>query len=106
METRRMKVFQTTKVSLASIDLDPNKHLLHESQLLHVLEGFLAILLQFAYLFCVASTTSEYMNSIYMTTFGSLIYICYWSAILQTETIFALMDDLENAVNERELPYL
>lgn len=100
-----MKIFQTTKLNLASMDLDANQSLFHKMQLLHILQGFLAIVLQCIYLIYVASTIREYMNSIFMTAFGILAYIVYWSMIFQTKTIFEFMDEFEKAINKSKIVF-
>lgn len=101
-----MKIFESAKKNLASIDLDANQRPLHRMQLLHVVQGFLAISLQCLYLVFEANTAKEYMNSISMTTIGILVYIAYWSAIFQTSTIFEFIDHYETIVNGSEWKHI
>lgn len=70
METKKLKMFEMAKKSLALIDLDANKHQFHRMQIIHVIQGCLALVLLSLYLVYDANTTLEYMSSIYMTTVG------------------------------------
>lgn len=70
MEFEKIKIFLMTKKHLALIDLHKNKRPFHRNQLLHVIQGFLALILQLLYLVFEANTVREYMNSIIITTAG------------------------------------
>lgn len=79
METEQMHIFVSVKRNLVSMDLDANKHLLHRNQLMHILQGFSATVLQILYLVYDARTAREYMNSILMSMIGVLAHIGYWN---------------------------
>lgn len=102
METNKntIKIFQIAKEQLAALKIYANKRRFHKQQLVHIVEALIANILQYVYLFCFASTAREYMNSIYMATAGTLVFICYWSAIFKTEDIFLYIDELETTINE------
>lgn len=94
-----MRIFNTVKKSLLSIDLDVNKPKFHRMQLLHVVQGFVAILLQCMYFVNDANTTNEYMNSILITSIGLLIYVAYWSSIFETKTVYDFIEYYETIIN-------
>lgn len=94
-----MKILLSVKMYLASIDLNENKRLFHPKQLLHVVQGFSAIVLQCLYLVYDANTALDYMDSILMTAVGILVYVSYWSSIFKTTNIYDFIDQLEVIVN-------
>lgn len=102
MKSEEMRIFVTAKIHMASIDLLASKGPFHRNQLLHVVQSFLAIVLQCLYLMYDANTTREYMNSICLTGLGVGVYIAYWSAIFQTTTIYDFADYYETVVNGRK----
>lgn len=97
-----MKIFQTTQkyMSYAGFIRDQNTFNKRQSWTILKLTSFLA--LNYAYLFAEASTPRQYMNSIFMTTAGSLIVISHISVVLKTVSIFDSIDDLEKVINESE----
>lgn len=99
MEAQKLKIFESVKDHLASIDLDEYKPRFHRKQVVHVVQGFLALTLQYLYLVFDANTAREYMNSIFMTVVGTAVYASYWSAIFQTTTIHDFIDHYETIVN-------
>lgn len=102
METKKLKIFESVKKMLASIDLNANQRPFHRKQLLHIVQGFCAIILQCLYLVYEANTIREYMNSIFMTTVGILVYMGFWSAIFKTTIIYEFIDQYETIVNGSE----
>lgn len=97
-----MKIFESAKQMLVLIDLDANQRPFHRNQLLHIVQGFLAIILQCLYLVYEANTVREYMNSIFMTSTGILVYIAYWNAIFKATLIYEFIDYYETIVNGSE----
>lgn len=98
-----MKIFETAKKSLASIELDTNKRPFHRMQLFHIGQSFLAIVSQCLYFTYDANTTMEYIHSISTISLATLVYISYWNAIFNTSTIYELIDHVETIVNESKL---
>lgn len=98
-----MKIFESAKMSLASMELDANKRPFHRKQLLKVMHSFLAIVLECLYIVYDANTAREYINSIFMTTIGIIVFIAYLSTIFKTTTIYNFIDHYETIVNESEL---
>lgn len=96
-----MEIFETVKNNLASIGFVANQHPLHAKQLVNVARGFLALILQCLYLAFEANTDKEYMDSIFMTAVGIMIYSAHMSSIFKTASLFIFLDDLEHVVNER-----
>lgn len=103
MKTEQMRIFVSAKENLASMDLNANKRLLHRNQLLHILQGFTATVLQILYLVYEASTPREYMNSILMSMIGILAHIAYWVVIFKTAAIYDFIDHYETIINRSKL---
>lgn len=101
-KAERMKIFVAAKIYLASIDLDENKRVFHLNQVLHVVQGFSAIVLQCLYLVLEANTVLEYMNSTLMSGIGIIVYIGYWTTIFKTMDIYNFINRLEIVINESE----
>lgn len=97
---KKIKIFQNVKKNLTSIGYSENQRGFHKEQLLRGFEGLLAVILQFVYLIHAATSTKEYMDSIYAITAGVGIFIAYLSMNINFSTIFVLIDDMEQLVNE------
>lgn len=100
MKTKPLKIFLTAKENLASIYLNENQCAFHCQQLLRVVQGVLAIILQCLYLVFDANNTRECMNSILMITVGCGVFIAYLSTIFQTKTIYDFIIEFEKSINE------
>lgn len=59
----------------------------------------------YIYLGCEASTLRQYMDSILLSTVGTLGTIAYMSKVFKYATMFELIDDIERAVNESEFTW-
>lgn len=70
METNNIEFFKTHKINLASIGFTKRDVRFHVEQLLRAFEGFLACALQCLYLLYDATTTKDYMDSIFTTAAG------------------------------------
>lgn len=103
MEANRIEFFKTHKRNLASIGFTKRDAQFHPEQSLRALEGFLACTLQCLYLLFDANSTKDYMDSIFTTAAGIIIYVGYLNTVLITDKIFILIDDIEEAVNARKL---
>ena len=101
-----MKILESVKKNLKSIELYADKPRFHRMQLLLILECFLAIVLKCLHLVYDANTEKEYMYSILMTTFGILVFIAYLSTIFQTTAIYDFIDQLETIVNESKFNFM
>lgn len=102
MEVQKLKIFESVKRHLASIDLDEDKPRFHRQQVLHVVKSFLALTLQYLYLVFDANTARDYMNSIFMTVVGVAVATSYWSAIFQMTTIYDFIDRYEKIITGSE----
>lgn len=103
MKTERMESFASVERNLASIGFVANQRPLHTEQLINVVRGTVASILQYLYLVFEANTDKEYMHSIFMTTFGIMIYTAHVSSIIKTVSLFDLFQYMEQLVNERKL---
>lgn len=106
MKIEKMKLFESARKSFVSVDLDPNKRPFHRGQLLHIVQGFSATILQLLYLVYDASTAKEYMNSLLMTMVGVLVHFAFWSTIFKTTIIYDFIEKFEAIINESELAFI
>lgn len=95
-----MNIFVTVKKNFASIGFIQGKGRFDLERWLRIFEGFLAIIMQCLYLVFDADTDEEYMDSMFMTTVGIFIYVCFLSVVLKTEMIFITIDEIQQFVNE------
>lgn len=98
-----MKTFQAVRQNLVKIHVSADQRWSDNQLLFHICECIFAIILQCIYLFCVANTPEELMNSIFMTTAAILVFISYLSILLKIAEIFFFMDTIEKIVNKSEL---
>lgn len=99
MEINKIKIFETVKKNLALTGFINEKDPYHTEQCLRALEGFLAVVMQYLYLFFEAVTIKEYIDSIFMSTVGIFIYVAYLNTVSKTEIIFKSIDEMENLIN-------
>lgn len=99
MKTNKMKILQRAQANLAVLGFERNVRPFNRRQKFWFIEGLLSFNAFFVYLLLGASSTKEYMESIFMIVIGTLIIISHFSIILKTETIFVLIDELEGIVN-------
>lgn len=97
-----MEIFKRIKQNLASNGFRKDKGRFHLEQWLRTTQGLLAIVLQCIYLLFEAETTKEYMDSIFTTTVGVLVYVAYLSTVLKTKQLFIFIDGMEDAINGRK----
>ena len=97
-----MKIFQTIESHMSLGGFIRDRGAFNTIQLWTISRSILFIILQMVYLFHVANTTRQYMDSIFMTAAGILIFISYLSMAINTTTIFDLIDDLEKVINASE----
>lgn len=102
MKQPRMKIAQIVQKNLASIGYRADLRPFNKQQLWILLERMLILVSLFVYLFHVATTFRQYMDAIFMTTVGILMYISLVSTIAGMETIFILIDEMEQIINESE----
>lgn len=94
-----MKIFQTVQKHLASIGYRANQNPFNLQQLTIIFMGILAIFSQCVYLFFIANTTKEFLDSILMTTIGILVFISNLSTVHKTATIFIFIDSVEKGIH-------
>lgn len=95
-----MKVVKTVRWSLELMGYSANEKAFSRIQLRHGLEDLLIISTNCVYLFHVAETTQEYINSTFMTSVGICVFISYVSTVSKTETIFVMIEKVEEICNE------
>lgn len=96
----RMKVAQTVKRHLASIGYRVDKRPFHKEQVWLLFERMLTLILQLIHAIYVANTSRQYMETTFMIMVGILMYIPLVSTIIEMPTIFILIDDMEQVINE------
>lgn len=95
-----MKIFETVQKHLASIGYAVHQSPFNIQQLRIICMGIMTIFMQCVYLFCIANTTKEFMDSILMTTAGILVFISNLSTAHKTATIFIFIERISKVVNE------
>lgn len=97
-----MKIFQISQKNLVFCGFIKNQSAFNKYQLWTIFKSIAYLVLQFLYLFRVANTPKQYMDSIFMTTAGILIVISHIGVASKTATLFNFIDDVEQAINESE----
>lgn len=106
-KTKHMKIFQTVRKNLATIDFSVDQRWYDMQQLRNIGFSILADVLQGMYVFRVADTPEQLMNSAFLTSSGTLLFFSYISIISEMSEIFFLLDKIEKVVNKREFfPWL
>lgn len=96
----KMKIAQTVKWYLASMGYTADLHPFHKQQVWLLVERMVNIILQVIYVLYVANTSREYTETYFMIVVGILMYIPLVSTIIEMPTIFVLIDDMEQVINE------
>lgn len=95
-----MKIFQTIQKKLANVGFARDQNALNRTQLEFIFKGYFLFFLFGMYPLRVASAPNEYLDWIFMSTSGILIYLSYMSIIFEMRTIFRFIDGAEEAINE------
>lgn len=101
-----MKIARTAKRYLATMGYRVDLRPFHKQQVWLLVERMLALILQCVYALYVANAPRQYMQSHFINIVGILIYISLVSTIIETPTIFTLIDKMEQVINESEFFYL
>lgn len=86
---------------MATIDFSADQRWFHLNQLRNIAFSILADVLQCMYVFNVADTPEQIMNSTFLTSSGILLSLSYMSIISEMGEIFFLLDKIEKIVNKR-----
>lgn len=97
-----MKIFQTTQEYMEYGGLIRDRAAFNIIQMWTIFKSVAFLILQFVYLVHEADTPREYMDSIFMTSAGFMIFISYMSIAIENEAIFDMIDELELAIQESE----
>lgn len=100
-----MKIFQTVRKNLATIDFSADQRWFDAHQLRNIALSILADALQCMYIFYVADTPEQLMNSIFLTSSGILVFISYMSIISKMAELFFVLNKLEKVVNKSKLSF-
>lgn len=95
-----MKIFQIIEQNFASLGFSSNQRSFNKKQLQIGLYFILGNVSQYAYLFHDANTAQQYMDSIFTTTTGTLIFISYVNTVRIMPIIFNSIDGLQRVVDE------
>lgn len=96
-----MEIFRKIKKSLAELGLGLIQHPFNEVQMKFILKAILLDTLLCIYLFHGDKTYKQYMDSIFMTSEGTLIFIAYLSSIFQMANLSLYINMLEEIVGKR-----
>lgn len=97
-----MKIFRTIEMNMVFGGFIRNQSAYNRRQWCEIFKTVVAIILQLAYLFHVANTPKQFMDSIFMTTSVILIAISYNSIILKYTELFEFIDDLQQVIDKSE----
>lgn len=97
-----MKIFQTALKLFSSCGFTKNESAFNGRQLFLFSICVVALVFQFMYLFRVADTPKQYMDSIFMTAVGFLVFISHVGIVFKTAMMFDVLDDIEVAANYSE----
>lgn len=98
----RMKILQTIRHDLALIGYSANQHPYNIQQLEHGFKSTLAAAMQCVYLFFIAETSKEFIDSTFMATVAILVLISFVSTAQKTTIIFNFIDEVEKIANNSE----
>lgn len=97
-----MKVFQTIRMHLAVLGFQENLQPFNGRQIFCCVQHAVGVISFYVHLFHVASTTEEYMDSIFMTAIASFMIISHISVVLKMKTIFLFFNEVEEVMNSSE----
>lgn len=100
MKTNRNKVFQTIQSKLALIGFEKNLRPFNRRQKRTFIVSAIFLSTLFINLLYVANSPKEYMDSILLCGGVSLATISQLGVILKTETMFILINEFEEVINE------
>lgn len=100
LEVEKMRIFETAKQNFASMEMVANKPPLHRKQLLHIVQSLLATSSLCLYLVYETNNTREYLNSVVMTTAGTLGLAVYLCTIFKMASLYDCADRYETAINK------
>lgn len=101
--TQQIKLLETTQTNLINLGFIPNqKNPINVQHTRGFIIGLLAIVLHFAFLVYEADTLKQCMDSIFMITVGIAILISFVSTVFKTETLFTVINGLQEIVNKRK----
>lgn len=98
-----IEIAQTNKRHLASIGYRANLRPFHTEQLWLLFERLATLFSQIIHMLYVANTARQYMETIFMIFVGILMYISLVSTFIEMPTIFILIGQMEQVINESEL---
>ena len=100
-----MKIFQTIENDMRYGGYIRDRGAFNTIQIWTIFRSILFVIMQIMYLIHVANAPAEYLDSIFMTAAGILIFISHLSVCLKTAVIFDLIDGLEEPINASEYPF-
>lgn len=95
-----MKLLETVKLKLDKLGYNANKRSFNPEQLIFLLKKASVNILVGIYLFHVAGTPKEFLESIFMFTVGILALIANVCTIHKTAIIFTFIGYGEEIINE------
>lgn len=98
-----MKLFQTTQNIMASVGVKKDQDAFDKIKFwMIMISSPLFLTLQIVFVFHEADTPRQYMDSIFMTTTGILVFISTLSIVFRTKKIFDTIADTERLINGSE----
>lgn len=97
-----MAFFVTVRNNLAAMGFVANQHAISTKQWMIAMQQVLGIILQCLHLAINTHTPKEHLDLIFMITVGILFHVAFLSSAYKTASVFVLIDDLEQTINERK----
>lgn len=101
----KMIIFQTVQKYLATIGYAANRSPINSDTISNGLAIVVAITCVTVNL-CIANTPREFMDAIFMTAAGILVFISFISTVQKMKTIFTFISKMQTIINEGEFNFI
>lgn len=95
----KMKLFQLLQKNFEFLGFSQNLHPFNQRQLILYFEGVLILVSFVLFMFFIANSVKEFMNSFYLITAAIITIISFTSTVLKAPILFHFFDFIEQSVN-------
>ena len=97
-----MKIFKTFQKNFALSHFIRNEHPFNRKHLECLLESFTSLTSTYLFLLCGKYSVREFMDSIYIITVGTGMFIGFVNTVYRILQIFDFIDAVEKTINDRK----
>lgn len=97
-----MQTLQVVQRNFNSFGLSPNREPINRTILIVLILGFLGISMQWIFFFHGANSPQELMETIYVVTACTGIFLSFTSTIFTTTGLFSFINSFDELTNERK----